>query len=333
VTLISPSNGISVIEAAYAMDLPDQPWLDGLAASIERDLAGGMGTCAYVYDASHLPLKVLSYVDRGSPVKAEACAATVGSADAQYVDEAFRNIPFAAASETPRFGEQKEAVAILNGLGIYDIIGINGADPSGFGVWIGAPQSRIIQPTVAARRTWSRIATHLATALRLRLTARQREAAILTPQGRIEHLEGEARLDSARNALKDAVKQVERARGPLRRRDPEGAVDLWRGLVEAQWSLVDRFEKDGKRYVVAVENEPQPPGPELLSQRERQVVAAAALGHANKVIAYQLGLKDSTVRVLLTRAMRKLDVTNRDELVALHRAHIRAAGGNDPAAG
>jgi DNA-binding CsgD family transcriptional regulator len=317
-------NPISVIEAAYATDVTDPQWLTGLATALEPEFAGGLGTCAYTYDASSMPVKVLSFIDRGSPLKAVDCAALVAQADARYVDETWRALPVAAASQTPRFGEQKAAISVLHSLGIHDILVINGADASGVGVWIGAPQSHLVRLPASGRRTWTRIATHLAAGLRLRLSARPKEAAVVSPGGRIEHLEGEAKLQDAREALSAAVRQVERARGPLRRRDPEEAVDLWRGLVEARWSLVDRFEKDGKRYVVAVENEPQPPGPEVLSQRERQVVAAAALGHTNKVIAYQLGLKDSTVRVLLTRAIRKLDVTNRDELVALHRAHVRA---------
>src|SRR5262249_40217443 len=55
-------------------------------------------------------------------------------------------------------------------------------------------------------------------------------------------------------------------------------------------------------------------GPEILSERERQVVVHAAEQHSTKEIAYDLRLSASTVRVLLHRATRKLGVTSRAEL-------------------
>jgi DNA-binding CsgD family transcriptional regulator len=76
--------------------------------------------------------------------------------------------------------------------------------------------------------------------------------------------------------------------------------------------------------VVAVENVRVAPTPAVLSARERQVVAAAVTGRTNKLIAYELGLSDSTVRVLLGRAKRKLELRTRRELVALYAAHTNA---------
>jgi DNA-binding NarL/FixJ family response regulator len=79
--------------------------------------------------------------------------------------------------------------------------------------------------------------------------------------------------------------------------------------------LLDHFETGGKRYIVARFNEAVEANIlEQLSPRERQVVAYVALGHANKVIAYELGLSPSTVAVLITRASRKLRVRSRAEL-------------------
>jgi DNA-binding CsgD family transcriptional regulator len=48
-----------------------------------------------------------------------------------------------------------------------------------------------------------------------------------------------------------------------------------------------------------------------LSPREHQVVVLASLGHANKVIAGELGLSVSTVSVYLLKAGRKLGVRGR----------------------
>ena len=33
--------------------------------------------------------------------------------------------------------------------------------------------------------------------------------------------------------------------------DPDGAVARWRGLASGTWSLVDKVESDGRRFIVA----------------------------------------------------------------------------------
>jgi DNA-binding CsgD family transcriptional regulator len=66
-------------------------------------------------------------------------------------------------------------------------------------------------------------------------------------------------------------------------------------------------------------------GPESLSDREREVLALAAAQQTNKHIAYQLGLSDSTVRVLLTRACRKLGARSRPEAIERWRGFAAAS--------
>ncbi len=93
-----------------------------------------------------------------------------------------------------------------------------------------------------------------------------------------------------------------------------------RGAVGA--GLVDVIEAayapapDGRRYVVARRNDPLLPDPRALTLRERQVVGFVALGQANKLVAYALGITESAVSTHLSAAMRKLAVRTRSELVA-----------------
>jgi DNA-binding CsgD family transcriptional regulator len=56
-------------------------------------------------------------------------------------------------------------------------------------------------------------------------------------------------------------------------------------------------------------------GLEVLTHRERQVVACLALGRSTKEVAFTLGIADATVRVLLARAAGKLGVHSRGELL------------------
>ena len=137
------------------------------------------------------------------------------------------------------------------------------------------------------------------------------------PTGRIEHAEEPAKSPEARDALRLAALSQESARGRLRRRSPDEAVKEWKGLVAARWTLREQFDHDGKRYLVAERNDSPVNWIDELSDREQQVVAFASLGHWNKLIAYDLGIADSTVRVLLTRAAAKAGVHTRRELVEL----------------
>jgi len=60
-----------------------------------------------------------------------------------------------------------------------------------------------------------------------------------------------------------------------------------------------------------------------LSPREHTVCLAAAQGHSNKLIAFELELSLSTVATLLGRGLRKLGVTSRVALVRLFGAPPR----------
>jgi hypothetical protein len=147
----------------------------------------------------------------------------------------------------------------------------------------------------------------MASALRLRRRIEREEVedeAVLSPSGSVLHATGVAKQADARGRLRDAARAMDRARGPLRRNDPQEALDLWRALCDGRWSLVDRFESDGRRYVIAHRNEPNLLDLRGLSQRETVVAAFAQLGQSNKEIAYTLGLSPSSVATHLSATAR-----------------------------
>jgi DNA-binding NarL/FixJ family response regulator len=100
----------------------------------------------------------------------------------------------------------------------------------------------------------------------------------------------------------------------MRRSDPERALATWTALVSGRWSLVDRYERDGRRYLVARPNPHDAPDPRMLSERERAVAHLVALGWSNKWIAYELGLSPSTVATHLSSALEKLRLKARTDL-------------------
>jgi DNA-binding CsgD family transcriptional regulator len=193
---------------------------------------------------------------------------------------------------------------------------VNAQDPTGIGcVFIAPLRIRAGQHPREVHR-WRCIAAHVATAFRIRrqLTTRQHAEgtaaptleAILDPNGGLRHAERPAQGNAARTALVSAARALDRARGPLRKRDPAEAVAIWHALVAGRWSLVDHFDSDGRRFVLAHRNDASVPDARGLTVRERQVLAYAALGHSNKVTAYELGLSTSTVASHLAHARAKL---------------------------
>jgi DNA-binding CsgD family transcriptional regulator len=138
----------------------------------------------------------------------------------------------------------------------------------------------------------------------------------------VEHADGDAKASAALQSLRTRTVAIDRARGRQRRSDPDAGLEAWRGLVAGRWSLVDRFESDGRRHVIAHRNEPVPARVLALTLRERQVVAHRVAGHSSKVAAYALGVSPAAVSGALRSAMLKLGVRNVSQLV--HRMDPRA---------
>jgi DNA-binding CsgD family transcriptional regulator len=204
--------------------------------------------------------------------------------------------------------------------GAVDAFAVNALDASGRGLWLGAPLPTTRRVPAARVQLFTRFASHLTSAFRLRRTlgsTRPRPVAVLTPGGKLLHADSLEELDGALMKLSTAAVALDRAGSRRMRDDVEGATRDWRPLVDSWWALLRETDTDGKRLVLAVDNRPPTRTRTTeLSERELQVLTHARLGHSNKVIAYELGLAASTVRVLLHRAARKLGATTRAETIA-----------------
>ena len=203
--------------------------------------------------------------------------------------------------------------------GMKDFFALRVEDTSRLGVMLTLPLAEAWSVPRRDVKTWVRVAAHLAAGLRLRRRAHvdvDDADAVLTPSGRVEHAAARAKSRAAREGLSNAARSMDKARSRNRTK-PELAVESWRALVAGEWSLVDHFDHDGRRYLVARNNTPLAgaPGDAPLSQRQQQVVTLAAVGHSNKLIAYELGLGVSTVGGYLTSAALKLGAGSRVELI------------------
>jgi DNA-binding CsgD family transcriptional regulator len=346
-TAVARGDLVSVIEAAYRLDGDDGTWLARLVDRAARaGLDRGLGTCGMFYELDGERVRVSSPVARGTPdgaVDALRMLEAEVSSDITYrfIKDATAAVggraTCATMSSRLQMGKHMRDLDVhqrfLAPLGIVDFMSVAATEPASptsgtlLGCLVGAPLPEVTGVRRPEAVAWSRVAAHMAAGMRLRRARRTSNPddgdAVLTPGGRVEHA-GDS-TDVSLAALKEAAKSMTRARGNSRHVDPPGAVEAWKALVSGRWTLLDHFDHDGKRYVVAVRNDPQVPAFGDLSAREAQVVAYAAQGHANKLIAYELGIAPSTVAMHLSTAGAKLGAKSRVELIRVWRARTGKA--------
>lgn len=315
-------DAVSVLESAYLLDGDDDAWLAGVSQSITPLLDQGDGVASYI-----------GRVDGRFSI--DRFAGTLGAQGVQgaetdlartstFVEGVFCGAPgYFRMTDLigAEFAEFAQQTTLLRERGAVDVVFMRAMNLDGAGCMFGAPARRKVRPVGATRGHKCRLmAMHVASAFRLREALRGRSSegeAVLSPDGRVLDAAGTARSVAGREALRAAVVAMDRARGRLRRSNNDGAIDLWQSLVAARWTLVDRFESDGRRFVVAHRNPPPVNEAFGLTERERQVAAHAAAGLSNKAIAYALGLPSGSVATGLETACTKLGLPDRVALITV----------------
>lgn len=316
---------IGIVEAAYRVDEDEEAWLTRIRLSVsalipEATLRASLSLIYRAPTATNVTVDRVSAQGIDGAKASEALLQDV-STDPEYVRDSLLSRPCDFVSSVPGSERQSGWKEVRTRLGIVDGLAVNGLDASGLGVISLLLVNRRPTLTTATRSTLARVAAHVVAGLRLRrrlATAEARLAdadAVLSLSGELAHATGAARLEGSRQSLRRAAQTLDRARGPLRSDDSERAVLDWKVLVEHRWSLLDHFDRDGKRYLLACRNSPSALATALLSPRERQVVLLAVRGHSNKLIGYELGIATSTVGVLLGRAALRLGVRSRRALI------------------
>lgn len=327
-------DALSIIESAYRVESSDAEWMNDILAAARPSLDAGLGLTGYFVDVRGSRFRVWGH----------RCVGRDPEADRRNLLHWLRTTPRALQRHShmvrpsglvselqppegwrPKAhrGHDGDMDELLVRSGFPEVFGISALDPSGQGCAISAPRPR--GSAVPDRQVWDRVAIHLAAALRLRRRLAEKNdastsaEAVLAPNGKVVHAEGSATEASAQDALRAAAIRIDAARTARGRRDLRRATEVWQGLLSGRWSVVDRFDRDGRRYYVAWRNETDAPEASL-TPGEAAVVAALGLGHSNKVIAYELGISESTVARRLASATVKLGVRSRADLVRLGRA-------------
>jgi DNA-binding CsgD family transcriptional regulator len=329
---VSRTDPISIVEACYSLEHSSQDWLTSLTTCAARVFGAGQGALGLLYDLAVRPDWVEPLGVARSPDMPVALAEQfpIPPARSEAVLQLQRLLG-ATGIFTSRHltSGARPSAEVLAAHGVADAVAIVALDPTERGCALVIP-IRAGENSPRTRYIWKRIAAHIAAGYRLRTALTTSLAAgadpvsqaeaVLSASGKIEHASGDARSNAARDALRNCLVRIHAARSS-ERRDPKAALDLWRAMVAGRWSVVEHFERGGRRYYLACRNDPSLPPVRALTRREQQVISYAAVGHSNKLIAYAMGLSISTVATHLEGARRKLG--SKISLAAIRELSIR----------
>ncbi len=309
---------IGLAESAYALDGDQEAWLHGICEHAAPILDLGLGVAVYTFHASPTRLQSEGVATLGGPAGfADIVRDSIDGAGPAGVSRFLgcgTSVHTMSEAIFDALPEEHDGFRQHTSGEFADVLGVLVLGGGGRGLSLSIPLDRRRVPTPSERRHLGRIGAHLGAGMRLR-RALSNEAglepeAVLDPDGRIRDARGEAEGREPRDRLREAVQRLERARTSEHRTDA-ASLKLWQGLVRGRWSLVDRFESDGRRFVVALRNQPELGDARGLSQREHHVSELAGSGLSNKEIAYETGLSASSVANALANARRKLGLESR----------------------
>jgi DNA-binding NarL/FixJ family response regulator len=315
---------IAVLEAGYSLDGDEPAWLTGLLDCVAREHWPDRVSAAFTFEMGTSGVVVGDVRVQGPPEVYDAVRASMAGASAEGLDRVFRSGRVVGTISELIFDQFPADAAMFKAVNAQvgpDILGIVVNSGEGRGLLINLVLDAPRASNLAERRLWTRCAAHLGAGLRLRALAPEIATldavpieAIFDGGGKLLDARQAATSATAREQLRDAVRQIDRARSAAGRRDSDASMAAWEGLVSGRWSLIDRFDSDQRRFVVAVRNDPRFPDPRGLSLRERQVAEFAGVGRSAKEIAYLLGVSAASVENSLRRAQAKLGLGSRLEL-------------------
>lgn len=312
-----------VLREIYRPEADLTLWLDGVRRSAEEAFTGHAGAQTYIMRRS-TGLGRVEAVSAEEPWRT-AMAKVMMAASTEDLAPYFSGTSVRRAPTShPALGGAREA-----GIGTI-VVALGFADRErvgGLSFVFPGPTCRVARGT---RSALDRISAHFGAALRLRGQPPRPEEARLSPDGAVLDARGDATAPAARERLRAAAVAIARARRDDHH-EPGAGLALWTAMVEGRWTLVERFDGDGKRFWIARRNDSLGQPSPALGPRERMVLERAALGGSLRYVAYELGLPPSTVSDLLARGLRRLGLRSRAELVELYASLASRTDGDDPA--
>jgi DNA-binding NarL/FixJ family response regulator len=317
------SDWIGIVESAYSLEGDLDRWLEGVLSASSGLLGDALSLTATAFRLGPRAVEIERVVAMGRDENREKRVRLVNAfAGERTLNRLFRSAPPAASLSELLDDSHLAVMTVASDRGrVRDTRRFLARASAERGIVFGAQLDSRETLSDATRARWRRVAFHVGAGYRLRLGLGSASLdddsveAVLDPDGGICHAAPGARSRTACELLREMARRADRARGALRS-EPDESLDLWEGLVRGRWSLVDHFDSDRRRFVVAHRNPIESADPRGLSPRERDCAELLGRGFTSKEIAYGLGLSAITVNHALVRARAKLGFQSLAELAA-----------------
>jgi DNA-binding CsgD family transcriptional regulator len=322
------SAAIALVEAAYSLPADESAWLEGVLEAAVPVMGNAVFACGMIYNRppGARSARVQTWKHVGALGHMERAAREYANKVPTDVERLWLRIGTAntLSQISPGSRQLCRSFAAENGIAA-DALLLNALEPDGRGASVAMflPVETQLKP--GERERWRKLAAHLTAGHRVwRAVASMNRDPTTLPCGadavvdpttfRVIDAAGCSEDPSFSKKLRDSARRIDRARGQLRRTDPDEALETWQALVRGRWSMLDWFDSDGRRFVLGIPNPPELGDPRGLTEREHQVATYAALGESGKLIGYRLGVSKATVSNALDGAMHKLGVKTQPQL-------------------
>jgi DNA-binding NarL/FixJ family response regulator len=305
---------LEITRAAYAWTGNVATWAEGVHEALGPSLDLGQGTLVVIVGLPEGKVEIRHLASRAGASRVHHAVVRLSAllAPGKLREAFFNGRVVGSSSGHYDDADVSKMQSRARGAQTRDAVGWCVQDAVDHGFMVVAPsreQLTIPRTSPVVRR----LGAHIATGLRLQRVVASASLedpaveAIFDVDGRAQHVDGMARAPNALARLRQSV--LARARSSAS--EPDAVDPAWSAVIAGRWSLVDRFDADGRRFVLAYRNPPGVLDPRRLTPREERVTTLAAVGRANKEIAFELGVSQSTVATLLAAALAKLGLESR----------------------
>ncbi|MEM9488900.1 MAG: LuxR C-terminal-related transcriptional regulator, partial [Myxococcota bacterium] len=199
-----------------------------------------------------------------------------------------------------------------------DLFAMRIADRDSSGCVLLLPSARQLTTTSYSRSRWEGLATHLIAGLRLRRqgTGHRPPAQRCGRCAPVTAYQPPVHPGNAAQAWQALAIEADRARGAENPHDV--AVTAWQGLMSGQWTMLSHFTHRGRRYVLARRVRAGTEWPLRLTPSEMRAIRFALSPQYadHNSLAEAMNIKESTLTTHLNRALKKLGLRSRAELLA-----------------
>jgi DNA-binding CsgD family transcriptional regulator len=310
------------LEAIYDTSLPPQAWLGEIVEAL-GDLLGAElhAVSTYRWKAEQSLAEFTSPMVTNVPDAHALFFASFPQWGPEEHEAMFCGPP--VMTMRSRFPDDEHpSCRVASSICDHDWLGIQAFDSDGVGCFAGLSFPDGLALGRAETVVLAHLAAHWTAAHRARRHGGAIEA-IFEADGRVAHAEPAAQ-PVVDDELRQKTRWAERARSDGA--TAAEALAAWTAIVQGRWSLVQTVDSDGRRYVVAQENEPRSRLPALtepqLTPTQIHALTLMGRGYAQKAIAYELGLSPARVSRLLARARVELGLASSADLVRVARAAL-----------